>query len=238
MSTRIISTRRSAAVVLAALSVLLAGCGSGDSTGSAADPSEPPSTTGAETPAASTPAASSDLEGTWQAGPISLEDTEAHRAPPRARPVGQGLPGERPVLRRHRVDPHDRGRRRGTSTASPGVTGSRSRSTTTRSTRSTATPWSSTTPTARTPTAGRSTDDTLTPPVRRVDVARLPGDPGRGVPARAVHDGHVLEAGLTSGSTGAPLGPTTGGEPGRGVPCFSRSRQPRRRAANTHGAGS
>ena len=71
-----LSTRRSAAVVLAALSVLLASCGSGDSTGSAADPSEPPSTTGAETPAASTPAASSDLEGTWQTGPISLEDTE------------------------------------------------------------------------------------------------------------------------------------------------------------------
>ena len=39
--------------------------------------------------------------------------------------------------------------------------------------------------------------DTLTTPLRPVDAARLPGDPGRGVPACALHDRDVHEAGLT-----------------------------------------
>jgi hypothetical protein len=66
---------RSAVVALAATSLLLAACGSGGSTGSSGEPEEPTSPATASTLTASTPTATSDLEGTWQAGPISLEDT-------------------------------------------------------------------------------------------------------------------------------------------------------------------
>jgi hypothetical protein len=67
---------RSAAVVLAAAAVLLVGCGSDDdtsATGSSVDTASPSATS----PATSEAPASSPLEGTWRAGPISLEETEA-----------------------------------------------------------------------------------------------------------------------------------------------------------------
>ena len=63
---------RSAAVAVAATSMLLVGCGSDDPEGSSGKPESP--TSPAPT---STPTAAAELEGSWQAGPISLEESEA-----------------------------------------------------------------------------------------------------------------------------------------------------------------
>ena len=62
---------RSAVVVVAALSVLV-GCGSDDPGGSGGKPESPTSTA-----PTSTPTAAAELEGSWRAGPISPEDSEA-----------------------------------------------------------------------------------------------------------------------------------------------------------------
>jgi hypothetical protein len=67
---------RSAAVAVAATSMLLVGCGSDDSTPAPADDAASSSAT-SEVPATSEAPAVSPLEGSWQAGPISLEETEA-----------------------------------------------------------------------------------------------------------------------------------------------------------------
>ena len=65
-------------VVLAATSMLLVGCGADDPAPAKASPDEVPSTSATSTaPAVSETPAASPLEGTWQAGPISLTDTEA-----------------------------------------------------------------------------------------------------------------------------------------------------------------
>ena len=66
---------RSAAVAVAATSMLLVGCGSDNPTEPTAKPDEP--TSSATSSATSEAPAASPLEGTWQAGPLSLEDTEA-----------------------------------------------------------------------------------------------------------------------------------------------------------------
>jgi hypothetical protein len=65
---------RVVSVVLATVAVLLVGCGSDDkaATQSPADTSKPASASTSEAPPAASP-----LEGTWRAGPITLEDTEA-----------------------------------------------------------------------------------------------------------------------------------------------------------------
>ncbi len=70
--------RRSAAVAVAATSILLVGCGSDDSPATTASPDERAGTsaTSDAPPATETPA-ESRLEGTWQTRPISLEETEA-----------------------------------------------------------------------------------------------------------------------------------------------------------------
>ncbi|MDQ4054615.1 MAG: hypothetical protein M3237_18220 [Actinomycetota bacterium] len=75
---------RSAAAVLAAAAVLLVGCGSDDDddtsgTESADDASSASATSQAPatSPAPSEAPAVSPLEGTWQAGPVSLKETEA-----------------------------------------------------------------------------------------------------------------------------------------------------------------
>jgi hypothetical protein len=69
---------RSAAVAVAATSMLLVGCGSEDSTPATASPDDGASTSAtSEVPATSEAPAVSPLEGSWQAGPISLEETEA-----------------------------------------------------------------------------------------------------------------------------------------------------------------
>ncbi len=69
----------SAAVVVAATSILFVGCGSDDSASSAAAPDQRANTpaTSEAPPATSVTQAESPLEGTWQAGPISLKETEA-----------------------------------------------------------------------------------------------------------------------------------------------------------------
>ena len=70
---------RSAAVAVAATSMLLVGCGSDDSTPATASPDDrraPPAHSRGAAPRSEAPAAS-PLEGTWRAGPISLEETEA-----------------------------------------------------------------------------------------------------------------------------------------------------------------
>ena len=63
---------RWAVVAVAATLMLLVGCGSDDPEGSSGKPESP-----TRTAPASTPAAAAELEGSWHAGPISLEDTEA-----------------------------------------------------------------------------------------------------------------------------------------------------------------
>jgi hypothetical protein len=74
---------RAVAIAVTALSLLLVGCGADDNTPTTTPPddrassfatSEPPAS---EPPATSEAPAASPLEGTWQAGPISLEETEA-----------------------------------------------------------------------------------------------------------------------------------------------------------------
>jgi hypothetical protein len=72
---------RSAAVVLAAAAVLLVGCGSDDDTSAteSSDDTSSPSASSqapASSPAPSEAPAVSPLEGTWQAGPVSLKETE------------------------------------------------------------------------------------------------------------------------------------------------------------------
>ncbi len=69
---------RSAAVAAAAISMLLVGCGSDNST-PATDSSDERASTSAtsEAPPTSDAPAASPLEGAWQAGPLSLKDTEA-----------------------------------------------------------------------------------------------------------------------------------------------------------------
>jgi hypothetical protein len=62
---------RSAVVVVAATSMLV-GCGSDDPERSGGKPESPTSTA-----PTSTPTAAAELEGSWRAGPISLEDSEA-----------------------------------------------------------------------------------------------------------------------------------------------------------------
>jgi hypothetical protein len=69
---------RSVAVAVAATSMLLVGCGSEDSAPATASPEDGASTSAtSEVPATSEGPAVSPLEGSWQAGPISLEETEA-----------------------------------------------------------------------------------------------------------------------------------------------------------------
>ena len=66
------------AVAVAAASMLLAGCGSEDSRAATASPDDAASTSApSEAPATSEAPAASPLEGSWRAGPISLEETEA-----------------------------------------------------------------------------------------------------------------------------------------------------------------
>ena len=67
---------RTAAVVLTAAAVLLVGCGADDDT-SATESSNDTSSPSATAPALSEEPAVSPLEGSWQAGPLSLKDTEA-----------------------------------------------------------------------------------------------------------------------------------------------------------------
>jgi len=70
---------RSAAVTVAATWILLVGCVSDDSASTTGSPDERASTSAtSETPPATSAApAESLLEGTWRAGPISLDETEA-----------------------------------------------------------------------------------------------------------------------------------------------------------------
>lgn len=69
---------RSAAIAVAATAMLLVSCGSEDPTPSTASPDDAASTSAtSEIPATSEAQAESPLEGTWRAGPISLEETEA-----------------------------------------------------------------------------------------------------------------------------------------------------------------
>jgi len=69
---------RSAAVAVAATSMLLVGCGSEDSTPVTASPDDGASSSAtSEVPATSEAPAVSPLEGTWRAGPVSLKETEA-----------------------------------------------------------------------------------------------------------------------------------------------------------------
>ena len=74
------TTARSAvATVLAASTLLLVGCGSDEPTKTAADQAETsgPSPAPPTTDASPTSPATLPLEGTWQAGPITLEDAES-----------------------------------------------------------------------------------------------------------------------------------------------------------------
>ena len=65
-------------VAAAATSILLVGCGSEDSTPATASPDDGASTSAtSEVPTTSQAPAVSPLEGSWQAGPISLKETEA-----------------------------------------------------------------------------------------------------------------------------------------------------------------
>lgn len=65
-------------VAVAATSMLLVGCGSDDSAPATASPDDRASTSAtSEPPATSEAPAASPLEGTWRAGPITLEQTEA-----------------------------------------------------------------------------------------------------------------------------------------------------------------
>ena len=69
---------RSIAVAVAATSMLLVGCGSDDIEPTTAAPEDGVSTSAiSEVPAMSEGPVESPLEGSWQAGPISLEETEA-----------------------------------------------------------------------------------------------------------------------------------------------------------------
>jgi len=69
---------RSAAVAVAAASMLLVGCGSEGSTPATASSDDAASTSStSEVPTTSEAPAVSPLEGNWRAGPISLEETEA-----------------------------------------------------------------------------------------------------------------------------------------------------------------
>ena len=69
---------RSASVAVAVATVLLAGCGSNDAPPATAEPDEPASSSAtSSTPATSEAPADSPLEGSWRAGPVSLEETEA-----------------------------------------------------------------------------------------------------------------------------------------------------------------
>lgn len=78
------SVARATCLMTAAIATatLLAGCGSEDSPARAATPSDPTSTTPtAEAPTSRSPSSeasdASPLEGSWRAGPVSLEETEA-----------------------------------------------------------------------------------------------------------------------------------------------------------------
>ena len=63
--------------IAVAMTMLMVGCGSEDST-EAGDKPEGPTSSAPTSPAAtSEPARTSELEGSWQAGPMSLKDTEA-----------------------------------------------------------------------------------------------------------------------------------------------------------------
>ena len=70
-------TWRHAAIVVAATSMLLVGCGSEDPRPATASPDDTASTLAASRAATSEAPAVSPLEGNWQAGPVSLEETEA-----------------------------------------------------------------------------------------------------------------------------------------------------------------
>ena len=63
--------------IVVATTMLMAGCGSDDSTDASEKPEGPTSSAPTSPAATSEPAGTSDLEGTWQAGPLSLKDTEA-----------------------------------------------------------------------------------------------------------------------------------------------------------------
>jgi hypothetical protein len=69
--------KRQAVVALAVASVLLVGCGADDAAESSETPEAPTSEAPASSATTSQAAETSDLEGTWRAGPITLEETEA-----------------------------------------------------------------------------------------------------------------------------------------------------------------
>ncbi len=63
--------------IVVATTMLMVACGSDDTTDAADKPEGPRSSAPTSSAATSEHAATSDLEGTWQAGPMSLKDTEA-----------------------------------------------------------------------------------------------------------------------------------------------------------------
>jgi len=63
--------------IVVAMTMLMVGCGSDDTTDAGDKPEHPTSSAPPSPAATSEPAGTSDLEGTWQAGPLALKDTEA-----------------------------------------------------------------------------------------------------------------------------------------------------------------
>ena len=204
-------SQRLAAVVVAATSMMLVGCGSEDSTPTTVSPRDGASASAPEVPSASEAAAGSPLEGRWQAGPVSLEETEATLRRHGLDRWVEDYRANAPFFGRHRLDACRRGRevgplrrvRRWAAGADRLRRGVRDRR------------GHCGLPSLRwlehLPLAGRPRHPDT--PLRPVDAAPLPGDPGRSVPTGAVHDRGLHEGGLdeatvpTSASTSSSRTP-------------------------------